>query len=415
MTMLAPPVMVSPADSARAVATIYTASLLALVPVAVAGAIALVLRRSNAQGRALAWRSAVVVLLLIFIGRQFPLHWMAWIVPATLAAPLVALGRVQVMSVNAILGATDPSSVGMSVAAMLLFVYAIGLLAVSGSTLTGLWRARRVLRRARPADASWRRATDDARAGLGIRRQVRVLISRDVSVPITWGYWRPVVVLPASLASWTAAERRLVMLHEAEHARTGDWLFALAARAACAIYWFHPAVWWTAKQLHDDSELACDERVIAAGARRSDYADLLVRAVDLVAGARNDDALPALALSRSDGLRTRLSALLDGRREVRPIARRWAAAAVTATLAASVPLSAVELAPTRDVLTTLMRDARWESRAYAVLGLARRSDSIAVARSAAALDPSPRVREWARYALGLRAVAANASAKPINP
>jgi len=413
--MLAPPVMVSPADSARAVATIYTASLLALVPVAVAGAIALVLRRSNAQGRALAWRSAVVVLLLIFIGRQFPLHWMAWIVPATLAAPLVALGRVQVMSVNAILGATDPSSVGMSVAAMLLFVYAIGLLAVSGSTLTGLWRARRVLRRARPADASWRRATDDARAGLGIRRQVRVLISRDVSVPITWGYWRPVVVLPASLASWTAAERRLVMLHEAEHARTGDWLFALAARAACAIYWFHPAVWWTAKQLHDDSELACDERVIAAGARRSDYADLLVRAVDLVAGARNDDALPALALSRSDGLRTRLSALLDGRREVRPIARRWAAAAVTATLAASVPLSAVELAPTRDVLTTLMRDARWESRAYAVLGLARRSDSIAVARSAAALDPSPRVREWARYALGLRAVAANASAKPINP
>jgi beta-lactamase regulating signal transducer with metallopeptidase domain len=340
---------------------------------------------------------------------------MAWIVPATLAAPLVALGRVQVMSVNAILGATDPSSVGMSVAAMLLFVYAIGLLAVSGSTLTGLWRARRVLRRARPADASWRRATDDARAGLGIRRQVRVLISRDVSVPITWGYWRPVVVLPASLASWTAAERRLVMLHEAEHARTGDWLFALAARAACAIYWFHPAVWWTAKQLHDDSELACDERVIAAGARRSDYADLLVRAVDLVAGARNDDALPALALSRSDGLRTRLSALLDGRREVRPIARRWAAAAVTATLAASVPLSAVELAPTRDVLTTLMRDARWESRAYAVLGLARRSDSIAVARSAAALDPSPRVREWARYALGLRAVAANASAKPINP
>jgi beta-lactamase regulating signal transducer with metallopeptidase domain len=413
--MLAPPVMVSPADSARAVATIYTASLLALVPVAVAGAIALVLRRSNAQGRALAWRSAVVVLLLIFIGRQFPLHWMAWIVPATLAAPLVALGRVQVMSVNAILGATDPSSVGMSVAAMLLFVYAIGLLAVSGSTLTGLWRARRVLRRARPADASWRRATDDARAGLGIRRQVRVLISRDVSVPITWGYWRPVVVLPASLASWTAAERRLVMLHEAEHARTGDWLFALAARAACAIYWFHPAVWWTAKQLHDDSELACDERVIAAGARRSDYADLLVRAVDLVAGVRNDDALPALALSRSDGLRTRLSALLDGRREVRPIARRWAAAAVTATLAASVPLSAVELAPTRDVLTTLMRDARWESRAYAVLGLARRSDSIAVARSAAALDPSPRVREWARYALGLRAVAANASAKPINP
>ena len=401
--------MVSPADSARAVATVYTASLLALVPVGVAGAVALMLRRSNAQARALAWRSAVVVLLLIFIGRQFPLHWMAWIVPATLAAPLVALGRVQVMSVNAMLGSADSAVIGTSVAAMLLLVYVVGVLMVSGSTLVGLWRARRVLRRARPADAGWRRALDDARTTLGIHRAVRVVISRDASVPITWGYWRPVVVLPATLSRWTADERRLVMLHEMEHARTGDWLFALAARAACAIYWFHPAVWWTAKQLHADSELACDERVIATGARRSDYADLLVRAGDLMTISRGADPFPALALSRSDGLRTRLSALVDGSREVRLLARRWAAAAAGATLMASVPLSAVELAPTRDVLTTLMRDARWESRAYAVLGLARRPDSIAVARSAAALDPSPRVREWARYALGLRAVTSRGS------
>ncbi|HEY6826973.1 MAG TPA: M56 family metallopeptidase [Gemmatimonadaceae bacterium] len=415
MAMLAPPTMVSPADSARAVATVYTASLLALVPVAVAGAIALTLRRANAQGRALAWRSAVVVLLLIFIGRQFPLHWMAWIVPATLAAPLVALGRVQVMSVNAMFGSADSPVVGTSVAAVVLFVYVAGVLIVSSSTVAGLWRGRRILRRARAADGTWRRAADDARTALGIRRPVRVVVSRDVAVPMTWGYWRPVVVLPASLARWTAADRRLVMLHEAEHARTGDWLFALAARAACAVYWFHPAVWWAARQLHADSELACDERVIAAGARRSDYADLLVRAVDLVAGVRSADTLPALALSRSDGLRTRLSALLDGRRDVRPLARRWAAAAATATVLASVPLSAVELAPTRDVLTTLMRDTRWESRAYAVLGLAQRPDSIAVARSAAALDPSPHVREWARYALGLPAVDGGRSATLNNP
>jgi hypothetical protein len=35
-----------------------------------------------------------------------------------------------------------------------------------------------------------------------------------------------------------------------------------------------------------------------------------------------------------------------------------------------------------------------------VLGLAQRADSVAVARSAAERDPSPRVRAWARYALG---------------
>jgi beta-lactamase regulating signal transducer with metallopeptidase domain len=298
---------------------------------------------------------------------------------------------------------------------VILVVYGAGVLSVLASTFVALWRARRLLERARPADAGWRLAADEARSMLSLRRRIRVLISRDVSVPVTWGYWRPVVVLPASLPKWNASERRLVMLHEAEHARSGDWLFALAARAACALYWFHPAVWWTANQLRADCELACDERVVAAGVRRSDYADLLVRAVDALASARGADVLPALALSRRVGLRGRLSALLEAPREARPLARRWAAAATAATLIASAPLSAVELAPTREVLTTLMSDTRWESRAYAVLGLAQRPDSIAVARSAAALDPSPRVREWARYALGRQAVPAGLSASLSNP
>jgi len=413
MALLALPPVFTPADSARAVATVYTASLLALVPVALAAGIALALRRTNAQGRNLAWRSAVVVLLLIVAGRQLPLHWMAWVVPSTLAAPLVALGRVQVMSVNTAIEAGEAAA-WTSVAAMILLVYAAGILVVGASTVVGLWRARRILRRAWPADADWADAMDDARAKLGLRRHIVVLISRDVSVPLTWGYWHPVVLLPASLPRWSPDERRLVMLHEAEHARSADWLFALAARAACAVYWFHPAVWWTANQLRADCELACDERVLAAGARRSDYADLLVRAVDALA-MRAVDELPALALSRRGGLRARLSALIDAPHEVRPLARRWAAAATAATLIASVPLSAVDLAPTREVLTTLMSDTRWESRAWAVLGLAQRPDSIAVARSAAALDPSPRVREWARYALDRKTVPAGLSASFNTP
>ncbi len=63
------------ADSAQAVATVYTASLLATVPIVLAAAGALLLRRASAEGRVLVWRSAVVALLLVFIGRQLPLHW----------------------------------------------------------------------------------------------------------------------------------------------------------------------------------------------------------------------------------------------------------------------------------------------------------------------------------------------------
>src|ERR1700754_2923486 len=88
--------MLTPADSARAIASVYTVSLLATLPLVAAGIAALGLRKASAEVRALVWRSAVVALLVMFIGRQLPLHWIAWVVPSLLAAPLVALGRMQV-------------------------------------------------------------------------------------------------------------------------------------------------------------------------------------------------------------------------------------------------------------------------------------------------------------------------------
>jgi len=69
---------------------------------------------------------------------------------------------------------------------------------------------------------------------------------------------------------------------------------------------------------------------------------------------------------------------------------------------AALAASTLQLAPTRAVLNSLMHDNRWETRAYAVLGLAQRPDSIEVARSAASTDPDPNVRAWARYAVSLR-------------
>jgi hypothetical protein len=139
--------------------------------------------------------------------------------------------------------------------------------------------------------------------------------------------------------------------------------------------------------------------VLNAGARRSDYAELLCK----VAAALQPPVVPAvaeLAFARRAGLRARLDAVLDTGHAVHPLARGWAAPAMLATLAAAGAMATVRITPSRAVLTTLMQDVRWESRAYAVVGLAQRADSIAAARSAAERDPSPRVRAWARYALG---------------
>ncbi|MFI5230096.1 MAG: hypothetical protein ACHQWU_13565, partial [Gemmatimonadales bacterium] len=60
------------ADSAQAVAGVYSVSLLVTLPIILAAGAALALRRSSAEARVLVWRSAIAALLLGFVGRVLP-------------------------------------------------------------------------------------------------------------------------------------------------------------------------------------------------------------------------------------------------------------------------------------------------------------------------------------------------------
>jgi beta-lactamase regulating signal transducer with metallopeptidase domain len=395
------PLLMAQADSARAMSTVYTVSLLATVPLIAAVIAAFALRRASAEGRMLVWRSAIVILLLAFLGR-IPAHGLAWVVPSALSLPLVALGRVQVTvaSLPSLGDTRDFAGLSTSfvIVRILLGVYLAGVVLVLLPVIAGSIRLRRrVARTTEPFDAG--DALSAAQAAVGGRRNVRVVMSRSAVVPMTWGAIRPTIVVPVAARTWPSSELRIVLMHELAHVRASDWVFGLAARVACALYWFHPGAWWLARGLRADCELVCDDRVIASGVRRSDYAELLVNAAE----ALRPSVLPAvagMALAQRSGLRVRLAALLDGRSRRRPLHGGWSACATAITLLVAGSMSAVRIAPSRQVLTTLMRDTRWQSRAYAVIGLAERQDSVAVAIDAAELDPNPRVRAWARYALG---------------
>jgi beta-lactamase regulating signal transducer with metallopeptidase domain len=391
------------AESARIVTAVYAMALVAALPVAAAAVAAWMVRRATADVRAMVWRSAIVALVVVVVGRELPVHWMAWIVPSFFAAPLVALGRVQVTTDSA-------HSVGMArdvaaadagtIAFVLLAIYAAGVVIVAARTLVAWHRLRRSVTATAGDDAGLGGFVASAAGASRWRRAPRVIASSAVGVPMTWGWLRPVIVLPAEWRhGWSESHTRMALMHELAHVRSSDWAFYAAGRAVCALLWFHPGVWWIARALREECEQACDDRVIAAGVRRSDYAELLLRAAQR-GGVRPVGA--ALALSRRRGLRPRLAAVLDADHDVRPIDHRRAVAAMLIAVIAAAPISVAQLAPTREVLTNLMLSAQWESRAYAVLGLAERADSVAVARSAAERDPSPRVRAWARYALDRR-------------
>jgi TonB family protein len=98
----------------------------------------------------------------------------------------------------------------------------------------------------------------------------------DVTTPVVWGWLRPTVLMPFSSAQWTPERQRIAIVHEVAHIERADNWTGLLALVARSIYWFHPLVWWLAARLEEQQELACDERVLATGIQRSEYARLLV-------------------------------------------------------------------------------------------------------------------------------------------
>lgn len=203
---------------------------------------------------------------------------------------------------------------------------------------------RRLARRALPwaeGAARLRSLASDA----AMRRRVDVLVSEALPTPVTYGFVRPVILLPMDAMHWSAADLDRALIHELEHVRRGDWLLHLLARTACAIYWFHPLVWTAWRRLGVEAERACDDAVL----QRSEGPAYAEQLVALARRLRPDARQPLLAMAGRSDLSTRVHAILDltqrrGRRTTR--AALLIVTAATAFLAAIAPLRAAVVAVT---------------------------------------------------------------------
>ncbi len=203
-------------------------------------------------------------------------------------------------------------------------------------------RVRALEREARvELDAATLAALEGARRRVGIERPVQLLTSDRVASPMTWGHRYPVVLLPADHHEWSDERRRVVLHHELVHIRRGDWRARVLARAACAVYWFHPLVWMTLTRLVAEQERACDEQVLALGTRASSYAHHLL---ELARRGEAADAppipVPALPMARRPQLEVRLMSILRASERKSPARRAVLALPAILLLSGLVPVLA---------------------------------------------------------------------------
>jgi len=175
-----------------------------------------------------------------------------------------------------------------------------------------------------------------------IWRQVRLLLDDSIQGPMTCGVIRPAIILPADARAWDPEDLRRALVHELEHIRRGDWLMLCVARVVCSLYWFHPLVWMSWRQLRLEAERACDDAVVR-NALPEAYADQLVSLAERVTSSR---AQSVLAMASRGDLSARVSALLNDRQPRGRAGSRWFAAAAVAAvllLAGIAPLRAVAI------------------------------------------------------------------------
>lgn len=94
-------------------------------------------------------------------------------------------------------------------------------------------------------------------------RDPRICVSNSHRAPLTFGVFRPTVLLPEDLPVGDA-QFQLVLAHELAHIRRRDCLRKLLLTVCLCLYWWNPLVWMMVWLANRDMELACDEAVLRA-------------------------------------------------------------------------------------------------------------------------------------------------------
>ncbi|MBK9706656.1 MAG: HEAT repeat domain-containing protein [Acidobacteria bacterium] len=123
-------------------------------------------------------------------------------------------------------------------------------------------------------------------AELGIGREVKLFESFEVSMPMTIGAIKPIIILPVGLSdNLSEAEFTSVIAHELAHIRRWDYLTNFVQRLIEAVLWMNPVVWVIGRQMMVERELACDDWAVkTCGSRR--YASCLTRLVEILSEGR---------------------------------------------------------------------------------------------------------------------------------
>jgi len=99
-------------------------------------------------------------------------------------------------------------------------------------------------------------------------RRVEIRQTHKVDSPLTYGVFRPVILLPAGLKR-DGEGLGYIFAHEYTHIRRFDYVLKILFAAVLCVHWFNPFVWLMFVLANRDIELSCDEAVLGTFGEKS--------------------------------------------------------------------------------------------------------------------------------------------------
>ena len=109
-------------------------------------------------------------------------------------------------------------------------------------------------------------------------KSIAIGLSKEVSSPITFGWWTPVILLPFSICNHlTLQEVETILMHELAHILRHDYILHIILTIVQTILFFNPIIYLFKKETNLQREIACDQFVVNRNIHKLDYMNALYK------------------------------------------------------------------------------------------------------------------------------------------
>lgn len=104
---------------------------------------------------------------------------------------------------------------------------------------------------------------EDLQEKIQLNMPIRLFESAKAVVPMTIGWIKPIILLPAGIMSGlTITQLEAVLAHELAHIKRYDYLINIFQSCIEILFFYHPATWFISAQVRDERENCCDDYAV---------------------------------------------------------------------------------------------------------------------------------------------------------